>query len=80
MNNLNFNSPVYVNQEEINFSTNHMDLINTTQCVQKLELLLQILDFILGHSIIHYVDQYAMLFFKLITIRLNYTVWIWFTV
>ena len=35
----------------------------------KLELLLQILDFILGHNIIHYVDRYAMLFFNLITIR-----------
>ena len=35
----------------------------------KLELLLQILDFILGHNIIHYVDRYAMLFFNLITTR-----------
>ena len=29
MNNLNVNSPRPVNQEEINFSTNHMDLIKT---------------------------------------------------
>ena len=28
----------------------------------KLDLLLQILDFILGHSIIHYVDRYAAVF------------------